>query len=159
MNRAVMLRLAACGIIGLGAALLIAALLLRPTPAAGSPRSRSTSTPRWSATAPGPHWTRRRLSEPTTSSSTRTCRWSTAADQRRAPANADVVTLQVGTTLRRTDKQKDNGLLLAIIDTVTLNRTTAMAVSGRHPRGGVGAEAARHQRREPADPMPLRHEG
>ena len=43
------------------------------------------------------------------------------------PSNTDVVTLQVGTTLRRADKQQDSGLLLAIVDTVTLDRKTAMA--------------------------------
>ncbi len=54
------------------------------------------------------------------------------------PANADVVTLQVGTSVRRTDKQKDTGLLLALVDTVTLNRKTAMAVSDEtHPGGAV----------------------
>ena len=53
-----------------------------------------------------------------------------------SPANADVVTLQVGTSVRRTDKQKDSGLLLAIIDTVTLNRKTAMAVSDDTHTGG-----------------------
>jgi hypothetical protein len=55
-----------------------------------------------------------------------------------SPANADVVTLQVGNSVRRTDKQKDTGLLLAIVDTVTLNRKTAMAVSDdTHPGGAV----------------------
>lgn len=55
-----------------------------------------------------------------------------------SPANADVVTLQAGTSVRRTDKQKDNGLLLAIVDTVTLNRSTAMAASDdTHPGGAV----------------------
>ena len=54
-----------------------------------------------------------------------------------APSNAEVVTLQVGTTVRRTDKQQDNGLLLAIVDTVTLEpqdrdgrlQTTAIPVA------------------------------
>src|SRR5690242_7333938 len=41
-----------------------------------------------------------------------------------APSNADVITLQVGSTLRRTDKQQDAGLLLALVDTVMLNRKT-----------------------------------
>src|SRR4029077_15223058 len=36
-----------------------------------------------------------------------------------APSNAEVVTLQVGNTLRRTDKQQDGVLLLALVDTVT----------------------------------------
>src|SRR5690349_21871684 len=46
-----------------------------------------------------------------------------------SPSNAEVVTLQVGSTLRRTDRQKDSGLLLAMVDTVTMNRSTALAVS------------------------------
>jgi hypothetical protein len=54
-----------------------------------------------------------------------------------APSNADVVTLQVGTTLRRSDKQQDSGLLLAIVDTVTLDRKTAMAVSSESNPGGA----------------------
>ena len=53
-----------------------------------------------------------------------------------SPANADVVTLQVGSSVRRTDKQKDSGLVLAIVDTVTLNRRTAMAVSDDTHTGG-----------------------
>ena len=48
--------------------------------------------------------------------------WVPAGDDRRSPANAEVVTLQVGTSVRRSDRQKDNGLLLAMVDTVTLNR-------------------------------------
>src|SRR4029453_18101584 len=55
-----------------------------------------------------------------------------------APSNAEVVTLQVGTSLRRTDKQQDAGLLLALVDTVTLDRKTAMAVSSESNPGGAG---------------------
>lgn len=54
-----------------------------------------------------------------------------------APSNADVVTLQVGSTLRRTDKQQDEGLLLALVDTVTINRRTAEAVSSESNPGGA----------------------
>ena len=89
------------------------------------------------------------------------------------PANADVVTLQVGSTLRRIDKQKDNGLLLAMVDTVTLNRKTALASDD--PAGGLqspaadggGIARARRPARRPDDqaapargadlPLPLRH--
>ena len=60
------------------------------------------------------------------------------------PANANVVTFQVGTTVRRTDKQRDHGLLLAMVDTVTLNRATAEAVTGTIVRG-LGAETADHR--------------
>ena len=54
-----------------------------------------------------------------------------------SPSNADVVTLQVGSTLRRTDKQQDSGLLLALVDTVTVNRKTAVAVSSESNPGGA----------------------
>src|SRR4029078_757396 len=54
-----------------------------------------------------------------------------------APSNADVVTLQVGDSLRRTDKQGDAGLLLALVDTVTVNRKSATAVSSESNPGGA----------------------
>ena len=137
MNRAVALRIAACGIMGLGAALLIAALLL------------STYTTGKIAKIP--------LNIDTTLVSDGT---GTAFDPAslteekfvvdkdvplvlqqqisvESPANADVVTLQVGSTLRRTDKQQDNGLLLAMVDTVTLDRKTALAVSSDTNPGGA----------------------
>lgn len=138
MSRAVMLRIAACGIMGLGAALLVAALLLSTYTS-----SRITKIP---------------LDIDTTlisdGSGTALDPASFAGDHLvvdqnvplvsqqqidvEIPANADVVTLQVGTTVRRTDKQKDTGLLLALVDTVTLNRKTAMAVSDEtHPGGAV----------------------
>ncbi|MGH3634166.1 DUF3068 domain-containing protein [Mycobacterium sp.] len=138
MNRAVVLRIAACGMMGLGAALLIAALLLWTYTS-----SRITKIPldldttlisdgSGTALDPGslsgehfvvdknvPLASQQQISVET-------------------PANADVVTLQVGTSVRRTDKQKDTGLLLALVDTVTLNRKTAMAVSDEtHPGGAV----------------------
>jgi hypothetical protein len=80
-----------------------------------------------------------------------------------APANADVVTLQVGSTLRRVDKQKDEGLLLAMVDFVTLNRKTALATDD--PAGGVQSprpmEDAPASTSTPTNPTtkPLPHEG
>ena len=58
-----------------------------------------------------------------------------------SPRNADVVTLQVGSSVRRTDKQQDNGLLLAMVDTVTLNRESAEAIpiDSRSRRFGTAA--------------------
>lgn len=44
------------------------------------------------------------------------------------PSNADVVTLQAGSTLRRTDRQGDSGLLTASVDRVTVDRSTSMPV-------------------------------
>lgn len=46
-----------------------------------------------------------------------------------SPSNADIVTVQVGSSVRRSDKQQESGLLLALVDTVTLDRKTALAVS------------------------------
>jgi len=83
-----------------------------------------------------------------------------------APANADVVTLQVGNTLRRVDKQKDTGLLLAMVDFVTLDRKTAVAVED--PPGSLqGPKPMEDPTTTPASPTaaptpsisPLPHEG
>ena len=76
-----------------------------------------------------------------------------------SPANADVVTLQVGSSVRRTDKQKDSGLLLAIVDTVTLNRKTAMAVSDDTHAGGAVQKPRTFGDDNPPTAMPLRHDG
>lgn len=75
------------------------------------------------------------------------------------PANADVVTLQVGSTVRRTDKQKDGGLLLALVDTVTLNRSTAMAVSDDTHPGGAVQKPRTIEDTTPATNVALPHEG
>ncbi|MBO0865032.1 MAG: DUF3068 domain-containing protein [Mycobacterium sp.] len=138
MSRAVMLRIAACGIMGLGAALLVAALLLWTYTA-----SRITKIPldldttlisEGSGTALDPG----SIGGDHVVIDKKVPLVSQQQIDVETPANADVVTLQVGTTVRRTDKQKDNGLLLAIVDTVTLNRKTAMAVSDEtHPGGAV----------------------
>ena len=88
------------------------------------------------------------------------CRW--RPEQQitvESPANADVVTLQAGISVRRTDKQKDSGLLLAMVDTVTLNRKTALAVSDdSHPAGSVQKPRAVNDENPPTS-MPLRHDG
>ena len=74
-----------------------------------------------------------------------------------APADADVVTFQVGSTVRRTDRQQDMG---------------AAAGHGRHgpwtapppwpcpttPSRRVGAEAAQHRGHKPPTNIPLPHE-
>jgi Porin PorA len=129
VNRAVMLRFAACGIIGLGAALMIAALLLWtytstkitkiPLNIDATLISNGKGTAIDSASLSGDHIVINQ-NVPLVSQQQATVE---------TPANADVVTLQVGTSVRRTDKQKDSGLLLAIVDIVTLNRRTAMAAS------------------------------
>jgi hypothetical protein len=75
------------------------------------------------------------------------------------PSNADVVTLQVGSTLRRTDEQKDNGLLLALVDTVTLNRRTAAAVSSENNPGGAVQKPRGIGDEEPPTNIALPHDG
>lgn len=44
------------------------------------------------------------------------------------PADRSVATLQCGQTLRRTDRQGDTGLLTALVDRVTIDRTSGMPV-------------------------------
>ena len=154
-----MLRIAACGIMGLGAALLIAALLL------------------WTYTTS--RITKIPLDLDTTlisdGSGTALDPGSFAGDHLvvdknvplvsqqqldvETPANADVVTFQVGSTVRRTDKQKDTGQLLAIDDTVTLIRKPAMAVSDEtHP--GCAVQKPRSITDDsPATNIALPHDG
>jgi len=76
-----------------------------------------------------------------------------------SPANADVVTLQVGTTLRRTDKQQENGLLLAMVDTVTMDRKTAMAVSTETNPGGAVQKPRTIEDSKPPTNVVLPHDG
>ncbi|MGY0502213.1 DUF3068 domain-containing protein [Nocardia sp. FBN12] len=52
------------------------------------------------------------------------------------PSDADEMTLQAGQTLRRTDVQGDTGLLTAAIDRVTISRTTGMPVD-TDPNGSI----------------------
>lgn len=76
-----------------------------------------------------------------------------------SPSNADVVTLQVGTTLRRSDQQQDNGLLLAMVDTVTVNRQTAEAVSSETNPGGSVQKPRAIEDENPPTSIALPHEG
>ena len=160
MNRAVALRIAACGLMGLGAALLMAALLLtmytqgriakipldvdttldsEGTGVALDPASLSTGE-KFVITKDAPVNLQQQVSV-------------------EAPSNADVVTLQVGSTLRRTDKQQDNGLLLAMVDTVTLDRSTAMAVSSDTNPGGSVQKPRSIEEENPPTNVALPHEG
>ena len=141
MNRASMVRLASLGVIGLASALLIGALLLS-TYTSGKIRKiplniDQTLVSSGTGTALDPASLSAGVGAkfvvdknvPLVSQQAMTVE---------TPANAQVVTFQVGTTVRRSDKQKDNGLLLAMVDTVTLNRSTAEAVSDdEHPGGSV----------------------
>jgi hypothetical protein len=159
VNRAVMLRIAACGIMGLGAALLIAALLLWtyttsritkiPLDLDTTLISDGNGTALDPASMAGDHYVVNQ-NVPLVSQQQISVE---------SPANADVVTLQVGSTVRRSDKQKDTGLLLAIVDTVTLNRKTAMAVSDEtHPGGSVQKPRTVNDESPPTN-IALPHEG
>ena len=159
MNRAVMLRFAACGIIGLGAALLIAALLLSTYTT-----SRITKIPlNLDATlvsdGSGTALDSASLSSDHVVVNQNVPLVSQQQISVESPANADVVTLQVGTSVRRTDKQKDTGLLLAIVDTVTLNRKTAMAVSDDTHTGGAVQKPRTFSDENPPTSIPVRHDG
>src|SRR5271156_1219406 len=159
VNRAVMLRMAACGIMGLGAALLIAALLLWTYTG-----SRITKIPlnldatligEGSGTAVDPA----SLYSPKLVVDKNVPLVSQQQIDVESPANADVVTLQVGTSIRRSDKQKDSGLLLALVDTVTLNRKSASAVSDdTHPGGAVQKPRGVNDENPPTN-IALPHDG
>jgi len=162
VNRASMLRLAALGIIGLGSALLIAALLLS-TYTAGKIRKipldiDQTLVASGTGTA----------LDPASLSAGQGGKFiidkdvplvSQQAMTVEAPANAEVVTFQVGTTVRRSDKQKDNGLLLAMVDTVTLNRGTAEAVSDDDRPGGSVQKPRTVEDDKPPTNIALPHDG
>lgn len=159
MNRAVMLRFAACGIIGLGAALLIAALLLSTYTS-----SRITKVPLNLDTNLISDGNGTALDSASLSSDHLVVNQNVPLVSQQqvsveSPANADVVTLQVGTSVRRTDKQKDSGLLLAIVDTVTLNRRTALAVSDDTHTGGSVQKPRSFSDENPPTAIPLRHDG
>ncbi|MFD4295228.1 DUF3068 domain-containing protein [Rhodococcus sp. NPDC058505] len=55
------------------------------------------------------------------------------------PSDADRITVQAGQTLRRTDKQGDTGLLTATVDRVTLDRVTSMPI--QDPIGTIQTDA------------------
>lgn len=154
-----MVRIAACAVMGLGAALLIAALLLSTYTAGKIAKipldiditlvSEGRGTALDPASLAGDHFV-------IDSDVPLVSQQQIGVE---SPANADVVTLQAGTSVRRTDKQKDTGLLLAIVDTVTLNRTTAMAVSDdTHPGGAVQRPRSFEDDTPPTN-IALPHEG
>jgi hypothetical protein len=163
LNRAGALRLTACGILGFAAALFVAALLLSTYTAGRITKipldidttllSDGTAT----ALDPASLSTDRYVANPNVRV-VQQQQYSTESGID-TPSNADLVTLQVGTTLRRTDKQQDSGLLLAIVDTVTLNRKTAMAVSSdSNPAGSVQKPRTMEDTKPPTN-IPLKHDG
>ncbi|OBK76859.1 DUF3068 domain-containing protein [Mycobacterium sp. 1164985.4] len=159
MNRAVALRIAACGILGLGAALLIAALLLStythskiakiPLDLDATLISDGSGTAFDPASLNGERFVVDR-DVPMVQQEQLTVE---------SPSNADVVTMQVGSTLRRTDRQQDAGLLLALVDTVTVNRSTAEAVSSESNPGGAVQKPRAMEDDKPPTNIALPHEG
>ena len=159
MNRASMLRLVALAVMGLGAALLTAALLLT-TYTAGKIEKiplniDQTLVSGGTGTA----------LDPASLSATRFVidRDVPVVSQQaitvETPANAQVVTFQVGTSVRRTDRQQDSGLLLAMVDTVTLDRRTAEAVSDDERPGGSVQKPRTFEDDKPSTNIALPHEG
>ncbi|KUI35874.1 hypothetical protein AU197_18700 [Mycobacterium sp. IS-1590] len=159
MNRAVALRIAACGILGLGAALLIAALLLSTYTHSKIAKIPLDLDATLISDGSGMAF------DPASLNSDRFVvdRDVPMVQQEQltveSPSNADVVTMQVGSTLRRTDKQQDAGLLLALVDTVTVNRSTAEAVSSESNPGGAVQKPRAMEDDKPPTNIALPHEG
>ncbi len=159
MNRAVALRIAACGLMGVGAALLIAALLL-----ATYTDSKVSKIPLDLDATLISDGTGTAFNPNSLNGGKFAIDRNVPLNQQEqisveAPSNADVVTLQVGNTLRRTDEQQDNGLLLALVDTVTLNRKTAAAVSSESNPGGAVQKPRAIGDEQPPTNIALPHDG
>lgn len=159
MNRASMLRLAALTIMSLGAALLTAAVLLTTYTAGKIAKIPLDIDKTLISSGTGA------ALDPASLSATRF-----VVDQNvplvsqqaitvETPANAQVVTFQMGTSVRRTDRQQDNGLLLALVDTVTLDRSTAEAVSDDERPGGSVQKPRTIGDDRPSTTIALPHEG
>ncbi|AMO63655.1 Protein of uncharacterised function (DUF3068) [Mycolicibacterium phlei] len=159
MNRAVALRIAACGILGLGAALLIAALLLSTYTESRIAKIPLDIDATLVADGTGTAFNPESLNEETFVIDRDVPLVLQEQMTVEAPSNADVVTLQVGSSLRRTDKQQDNGLLLAMVDTVTVNRSTAEAVSSESNPGGAVQKPRAIEDEKPPTNIALPHEG
>src|SRR5690606_16841534 len=105
--RAVALRIAACGILGLGAALLIAALLLSTYTESRIAKIPLDIDATLVADGTGTAFNPESLNEETFVIDRDVPLVLQEQMTVEAPSNADVVTLQVGSSLRRTDKQQD----------------------------------------------------
>lgn len=159
MNRASMLRLAALTVMSLGAALLTAAVLLATYTAGKIAKIPLDIDTTLISSGTGA------ALDPASLSATRF-----VVDQNvplvsqqavtvETPANAEVVTFQIGTSVRRTDRQQDNGLLLALVDTATVDRRTAEAVSDDERPGGSVQKPRTIEDDRPATTIALPHEG
>lgn len=159
MNRALALRIAACGIMGLGAALLIAAVLLSTYTAGKIGKVPLDIDATLASDGSGAAL---KTNDQETAHAVVDDDVPLVSQQQisvESPADADLVTLQVGTSVRRTDLQKDNGLLLAIVDTVTLDRDTALAASDDATPAGSVQEPRNVEDDKPPTSLPLTHEG
>lgn len=158
LNRAVVLRIAACAILGLGAALLSAALvltiyttdLIAKIPLdLGAPQSSDAAAPVLVSTRAGDD-------PPATALDPASLEPALApgppdsfvvdtdvdvvmqqAVSVEKPSGENEITLQVGTSVRRANEQQDNGLLLAMVDRVTLDRRTAMPIDSSGARSDL----------------------
>ena len=159
MNRASMLRLVALAIMGLGAALLTAALLLTTYTAGKIEKIPLTIDKTLVSGGTGTALDPASLSATRFVINTDVPLISQQAITVETPANAQVVTFQVGTSVRRTDRQQDSGLLLAMVDTVTLDRRTAEAVSDDERPGGSVQKPRTFEDDKPSTNIALPHEG
>lgn len=154
-----MLRLAMCALLGLGAALLIAALLLSTYTAGKVSRIPLDLNTTLVANGTGTALDPQSLSAQRFVVDKNVPVVSQQQISVETPSNADVVTLQVGSTLRRSDRQQDTGLLLAMVDTVTVDRITAMAVSDDTHPGGFVQKPRTIEDTGPPISIALPHEG
>ena len=159
MNRASMLRLVALAVMGLGAALLTAALLLTTYTAGKIEKIPLTIDKTLVSGGTGTALDPASLSATRFVIDTDVPVVSQQAITVETPANAQVVTFQVGTSVRRTDRQQDSGLLLAMVDTVTLDRRTAEAVSDDERPGGSVQKPRTFEDDKPSTNIALPHEG
>ena len=159
MNRASMLRLVALAVMGLGAALLTAALLLTTYTAGKIEKIPLTIDKTLVSSGTGTALDPASLSATRFVIDTNVPLVSQQAITVETPANAQVVTFQVGTSVRRTDRQQDSGLLLAMVDTVTLDRRTAEAVSDDERPGGSVQKPRTFEDDKPSTNIALPHEG
>ena len=159
MNRASVLRLVALAVMSLGAALLTAAVLLTTYTAGKIEKIPLGIDETLVSSGTGTALDPASLSATRFVIDSNVPLVSQQAITVEAPANAQVVTLQVGTTVRRTDRQQENGLLLAMVDTVTLNRRTAQAVSDDERPGGSVQKPRTFDDEKPSTNIALPHEG
>jgi hypothetical protein len=154
-----MLRLVALAVMGLGAALLTAALLLTTYTAGKIEKIPLTIDKTLVSGGTGTALDPASLSATRFVIDTDVPLISQQAITVETPANAQVVTFQVGTSVRRTDRQQDSGLLLAMVDTVTLDRRTAEAVSDDERPGGSVQKPRTFEDDTPSTNIALPHEG